>query len=745
MSEIRPLWFTHSKTPADTHVAFRGRFSLSSNRPAELHILGASWYRVWLDGQELTEGPHRFPIAHPEYQVVPLPAISGEHLLAVQIHHEGVSTRILDDVPPFLWARVMSDGKPQPITWRCIELPGYAKATRRINAQLAWVEWCDTRVQPVDWQKPAFDDTAWAAPVEVSPALGELKPASIAELPITKRPLVQIANGLLTEEYGYELDNPSARFFLRKLNASPMVANGLWRRYDLGFISVARPQIELDLPVGAIVEMAMSEALQHDRVCPWITLSASDSCNMDHYVARGGRQLFAPLTPKGGRYLEVHVLCDPEKVKFLSESADIRCYFSKVVGSFKCSDDVLNRIWMQGVHTHMSCSEDALIDNPTRERGQWTGDVVSAGMDIAASAFTDLRLLRRAVLQSAQCADERGYISGLCPGGGGVFSAYAVQWNTAVMHYWALTGENDLLEPMWPHAVRNLQGVEKAMNEQGVVDFGVPFIDWGYVPNPGQADMGLTLHSLASVRDTIRWAEAISRTQEMPWLKKLDQRLSECVARYLESNRVCTVDWRAVGYHRTVLALRLGLVPSQEEAAAVAYIKAHMLSCFPNNPSAPRLGSPTMANPQLITPYFAHYAFPPLLERGEADFVLQQMRACWGWAMETGITTWVEVFDTRWSHCHQWAGCPTWQLSQYGLGLHPCLDQGDRHYRFVLTLGSLDWAEGILPVPHSESGIRISWRRDGKTIVWKAEADQPITVLNTPQGTLTGTSLELRL
>lgn len=146
-----------------------------------------------------------------------------------------------------------------------------------------------------------------------------------------------------------------------------------------------------------------------------------------------------------------------------------------------------------------------------------------------------------------------------------------------------------------------------------------------------------------------------------------------------------------------------------------------------------------------ITPYFAHYAFPPLLERGEADFVLQQMRACWGWAMETGITTWVEVFDTRWSHCHQWAGCPTWQLSQYGLGLHPCLDQGDRHYRFVLTLGSLDWAEGILPVPHSESGIRISWRRDGKTIVWKAEADQPITVLNTPQGTLTGTSLELRL
>ncbi len=746
MPETHPIWITESETPADTYVAFRGRFTTSTDDSVEMHILGASWYRVWLDGAELTEGPHRYPITHPEYQVVPVSVCPGEHIVAVQVHHEGLSTRILDNIPPFLWLRVMDNNTQLPITWKCMELPGYAKCVRRINAQLSWVEWCDTRLLPLNWQDSSFDDSTWAQPVTIAAPQVEAKPSTIAELKHTKITPSVIASGLLTEEFGYELDNPSARFFLRNLSASPEAANGIWRRYDLGRVAVVRPQIELDLPEGAIVEIALCESLQHERVCPWITLSASDSCNMDHYIARGGRQLFAPLTPKGGRFMEVHVLCEPSQAQFLSESIDVRCYFDEIIGDFQCSDELINSIWLQGVHTHMSCSEDALIDNPTRERGQWTGDVVSSGMDIAAAAFTDLRLLKRAIMQSAQCADERGFISGLCPGGGGVFSAYAVQWNTAVMHYWELTGENDLLRPMWANAIMNLKALEQSINEQGVVDFGVPFIDWGYVQNPGQADIGLTLHSLASVRDTIRWAHAIDNTSELPWLQQLDARLAQCVSNYIDSCQTSAgIDWPTIGYHRSVLCLRLGLVPVDQEQNAIAYIKSHMLNCFPNNANAPRLGSPTMANPQLITPYFAHYAFPPLLQRGEAEFVWGQIRKCWGWAMESGITTWIEVFDHRWSHCHQWAGCPTWMLSQYALGIHPCFDKGNRCFRFELAADTMTWAKGCVPVANSDQHIHISWTRDGSSICWTAKSSAPFTLLNTPQGDLEGNEISLTI
>ena len=62
---------------------------------------------------------------------------------------------------------------------------------------------------------------------------------------------------------------------------------------------------------------------------------------------------------------------------------------------------------------------------------------------------------------------------------------------------------------------------------------------------------------------------------------------------------------------------------------------------------------------EAVTPYFAHYAFPLLIENINLDLALDQYRTCWGWALGGGRTTWVEVFDTRWTHCHQWAECPS--------------------------------------------------------------------------------------
>ena len=158
----------------------------------------------------------------------------------------------------------------------------------------------------------------------------------------------------------------------------------------MGRVRLMRPRFVLNPPRGAVVEFAYSEALTEGRVSPWITLSAGESCNMDHYVARGGEQVFFPITPRGGRYLEVHVYAPPAKVHFIKQEIVDRHYFGKPEGSFQSNDSLLNKIWSVGVRTLRACSEDALIDNPTRERGQWTGDVATVGMDITASAFSDL-------------------------------------------------------------------------------------------------------------------------------------------------------------------------------------------------------------------------------------------------------------------------------------------------------------------------------------------------------------------
>ena len=64
-----------------------------------------------------------------------------------------------------------------------------------------------------------------------------------------------------------------------------------------------------------------------------------------------------------------------------------------------------------------------------------------------------------------------------------------------------------------------------------------------------------------------------------------------------------------------------------------------------------------------------------------------------------GRTTWVEVFDTRWSHCHQWSGAPTWQLSRYVLGLDPRFDRAINSFDLILHPGSLQQANGRIPLP----------------------------------------------
>ena len=181
--------------------------------------------------------------------------------------------------------------------------------------------------------------------------------------------------------------------------------------------------------------------------------------------------------------------------------------------------------------------------------------------------------------------------------------------------------------------------------------------------------------------------------------------MTQLISRYFDSEFAAGEGvWTRIGYHRAALGLRLGFFQGERESQCVAALKRHMLACFPNDPKALRLSDPAVANSRLITPYFGHFVMPELIQRGELPFVLDQYRRCWGWALGDDRTTWLEVFDTRWSHCHQWSGCPTWQLSRYVLGLQPRYDLGVRHYALSLVPSDLASVEGKLPLP-GDSGV----------------------------------------
>ncbi len=721
------MWHVQDEPDKDIHYAFRGTLDVPASGQVEFRLSGSSRYIVWLDGEYFYEGPDRFPAAHPQYQSRVFTLSPGKHLVAVQVHHDGVETRMMPDIPPFLYCTAWMDGRELPMEWKCTRILGYQSCMQRISLELSWLEWFGSEHFPTEWRKAGFDDSAWSAPATVTRPLGGMTKSPLPGVKTIPFKAKTIAQGDLAEVFGYERDNPSARFFLRDLECKELPPQGVWKRYDLGRVMLSRPKFTLDLPKGAVVEFAFCEWLQHGRVAPWITLSMSDTYNMCHFVARGGVEEFSPFNLYGGRFVEVHVL-SPE-VKFIDETFIERSYYGEPQGSFHSSDPVLDRIWRMGADTYRSCTEDALTDNPTRERGQWLGDM-GMGMMTGTAAYPDIVVCRRGLLQAAQCALPNGMVAGLYPGTIGQLSTYSAQWVTFCLNYWKYTGDKSILTELYPYAEANVSAFEGLMTPKGLSpDAGWGFVDWGYVPNQGPCDMGVNLHVYRSFLDMAEWTKAIGAADKLPRYQALAEKMEAVLKEYFDAHKPPEgYDWPAIGYHRAVLGIYSGFIPREHVPAAVAFIKAHILDCFPNNPAAPRLSDPAaVGNPRLITPYFSNYAFQVLIDNGHMDFVMGQYRKCWGWMLDRGNTTLLEVFDPRWSHCHQWGACPTWQLTRYALGLHPRFDKTKNHYILDFHPGSLTHASGVIPIPEGKN-IEVSWKREEGAIRYSIQSQEPITV-----------------
>ncbi len=717
-SSPSPMWAPPGVADeADSFVAFRGEFT-SAAPEVTLNAVGASEFLIWLDGKLVMDGPARYNRAFPEYQSTACRIAPGSHTITAQVRNTGVSNRILAQIPPYLWCGIMENSTSVPISWSCQRMPEYSARVRRISDILGWIDWADFRQS----------SPTWVAPVITDPGIGPIKPCPARPVRTNTLPMKPIATGKMASAYGYEKDEIAARFFLDDLDPKDVPPQGVWRRYDLGRVRLGRPRLTLDCAPGTIIEFGSSEQLRHGRVAPWITLSGSTTCNMDHFVASGGRQTFMPFTPKGGRFIEVHIKSE-RPIKFVREEFLERTWFDEPQGSFTCDDPLLNQIWKTGVETVRACADDTLVDCPTRERGEWTGDIASVAMDITAYGMGDLTLLRRALVHAAQSANAEGLVAGVGPGDPGYLSTYAAQWTTACIHYWQLTGDKSLLKELHNAARRNMAAFARHLHPTGLDgNLGWGFVDWGYTGNAGDSDMALNLHYLNALRAMETWEAALGDTAASTVARAATKRVETIIQDWLQTQLSRPGSWENVGYHVAVLALYNHIIPASQVPACIERIKRHLLNCFPNNPRGPRLSDPSVSNSQLITPYFGHWAMAVLMQNGEADFALDQHRKCWGWALKTGATTWLEVFDTRWSHCHEWSGCPTWQLSRYVLGIEHSFHQSPDEFQFRPVRTKLRTASGNIPFANGGL-LQVSWTRKGSLREVSISTNRPVTIM----------------
>ncbi len=738
MHTSKYLWYPGVSRRENVYVMFQTELMIEQEGTTTVNLFGSSVYRAYIDGTEFVQGPARFEAGHPEYDECQLDLRQGKHVLSVVVHYYGVSTRMLaPETPAFLQCEILGASGSIPLQWKCKELEAFAHSQRRLNVQLGWMEQCDMRLLPDLALLHMGAD--WVEPEEVAVQLGAYCPKSIADCYTLPREGKLLAEGAYTNRFGYENDDLPIRFMMRDL-APGLPPEGVWLRFDLGLIGLYSLKITLDVPSGTIVEAGYSESLTDRRVCPIITLSASNSCNMDRWITDAGKQVLQTFSQRGFRFLELHI-SDPDIIlDQIRVEGMQRTYFDKPRGAFHCSDPLLNDIWLMGLHTLQACSEDALTDTPTRERGQWLGDAVAVGMETLSVSFGDLSLIRRGLLQASHCRSPEGMVSGLYPGQNGYLSSYALLWVSGCMRYYWKTGDRALLSECYDTAEKTIALFSKKMSLRGITEFEWwDFIDWGHSIEAGEINVSLNLMMLGALRDLALWEKEIGEWAASERRIKQAESLEAVIrqtflnsagimAHSVASNGELKASSFTPGYHSTVLALWLNLLDGEQKKNAVHFVKQHMLHCFPNDISAPRLSHPAANHNRLITPYFSHFALHALWEAGEADFVLEQYRVCWGWMIESGATTLLEVFDPRWSHCHAWSACPTWQLSRHLLGLLPDESGDASSFYWNPKPGSLEFAEGKLPLDHVKGQISIKWHREEqeKSWIYELQSDQPI-------------------
>ena len=103
---MKKMWLRGAEDNTDLYAAFRGSFCSDTERELPFAVSGCSWYRVFVNGTELTEGPDRYDDAHPVYKEVFCRVRQGENIIFAVVHSVGIPTRIFNRMELYAFRRL---------------------------------------------------------------------------------------------------------------------------------------------------------------------------------------------------------------------------------------------------------------------------------------------------------------------------------------------------------------------------------------------------------------------------------------------------------------------------------------------------------------------------------------------------------------------------------------------------------------------------------------------------------------
>ena len=403
----------------------------------------------------------------------------------------------------------------------------------------------------------------------------------------------------------------------------------------------------------------------------------------------------------GFRFLRVDLVSEDVEVPLVAVRAVSRYRDIPYIGSFKCNDERINKIWETGAYTVHLNMQDYLWDGIKRDRLVWIGDMHPEVMTVG-TVFGNHDVVRKSLDYVRDGTPATSWMNGIC--------SYSLWWIIIHHHLYWYYGDKEYLSAQKTYLTELLRNVMKNIDGTKEAYKSGRFIDWPTNDNPDAIHAGLqalTVRALEAGSELAGWLSD-------PALAKECRDAATKLRTYVPDNK------------------------GNKEAAALLAIEG-MLDAKTAHDIIVKDGAKD------FTSFMGYYMLEALAKNGSYADALDLISEYWGRMLDLGATTFWEDFNymdsknaaridefvpegkfdihadggaycyvgLRHSFCHGWASGPTAWLSQHILGVEPA-SPGFKTVRIRPHLGNLKWVEGDFPTPYGIIHVTHSRRSDGQ-------------------------------
>lgn len=451
-------------------------------KDARLYVSGIGYYEFFINGakvgdRKLEPGYTHFDkrVLYSTYDVTPM-LQQGENVLAAELGNGWLNIQSLA-----VWEFEKARWRMRPRMVAELRITYNDDTVQTIPTNHTWKtnsgagafnnlysgEVYDARLIHEGWMQLGFDDKKWMPAVEVE------APAKI--LTSQQMPPIRVVREV----------KPAG---MKKIDDYTYV-------YDMGENMTGVCRLQIQGPAGTCVTLAHGE-LAHDdgtlnqgnieiyfkrekNALPQHTDPFERIQTDTYFLSGNGVEIYEPsFTYHGFRYVEV---ASTRPLKLTQESLTGLCMHTDVepVGSFACSDEILNKLVKASCSSYLGNLFSIPTDCPQREKNGWTADGY-VGMDYGLLFYDGITVYEKWMNDFIDNQRERGDLSGIIPSSGWGYADWiGPVWDAALFiipnNLYKYYGDTRAMEKVWDTCVRYLQYLE-TREKDGKLTYGIG--DW---------------------------------------------------------------------------------------------------------------------------------------------------------------------------------------------------------------------------------------------------------------------------